>query len=76
MKANIEKILTEIGDSNEALEELVIMFGKNKDYLNKPDEELRDELRNSITALEKEHFIKMCMGVGAIEYNESKISEY
>ena len=76
MKANIEKVLTEIGDYNETLVELVVMFGKNKEYKNKTNEELRDELRNSITEVEKEHFIKMCMGVGAIEYDESKITEY
>ena len=76
MKANIEKVLTEIGDSFESLKELVVMFSKNKEYESKTIEQLRDELRNSITEEEKEHFIKMCMGVGAIGYDESKIKEY
>ncbi len=76
MKANIEKVLKEIGESHNTLVELVVMFGQNKDYQNKTKEELRNELRNSIMETDKESFIKMCMGVGAIEYNESKISEY
>ncbi|MCX6335849.1 MAG: hypothetical protein NT153_00965 [Bacteroidetes bacterium] len=76
MKANIEKVLTEIGSSNESLAELVVMFGINREYENKTDEELRDELRNSITEVKKDDFIKMCMGIGAIEYDESKITIY
>ena len=76
MKANIEKVLTEIGDSRGTLEELVVMFGQPNDYENKTLEELREVLRNSIEKEEKEHFVQMCMGVGAIEYNEGKISEY
>ncbi len=76
MSANIEKVLTEIGDSNETLVELVVMFGKNKEYKNRTNEELRDELRNSITEVEKENFIKMCMGIGAIEFDEKNLNKY
>ena len=76
MKANIEKVLTEINDSRESLVELVVMFGQNKEYENKTNEELRNELRNSIMESGKENFVKMCMGVGAIEYDELKINEY
>ena len=76
MKANIEKVLKEIGNSRGSLEELVVMFGQSDNYENKTIEELREVLRNSIEEGEKEKFVQMCMGVGAIEYNEQKISEY
>lgn len=76
MKANIEKVLTEISDSRDSLVELVVMFGQNNEYENKTNEELRNELRNSIMESGKEHFVKMCMGVGALEYDESRINEY
>jgi len=76
MKANIEKVLKEIGDSRGSLEELVVLLGQPNDYEDKTLEELREILRNSIEEGEKEKFVQMCMGVGAIEYNEQKISEY
>lgn len=76
MNANIEKVLTEIGDSHDTLVELVVMFGQNKEFENRSNEDLRNELRTSITEQGKEHFIKMCMGVGAIEYDETKINTY
>lgn len=76
MKADIEKVLSEIGESNQTLVELVVMFGLNKEFDNKTNEELRNELRNSIVESKKEYFVKMCMGIGAIEYDESGIHNY
>jgi hypothetical protein len=76
MKANIEKVLTEINNSRDSLVELVVMFGKNKEYENKTNEDLRNELRNSIMESGKDNFVKMCMGIGVIEYDESKINKY
>lgn len=76
MKANIEKLLKEIGENRSSLEELVVMFGKDKNYENMTIENLQSVLRNSITIDEKEKFIQMCMGIGVIEYDENKISDY
>ncbi|NBC24231.1 MAG: hypothetical protein GVX78_01275 [Bacteroidetes bacterium] len=76
MNADIEKVLNEIGDSHRTLAKLVVMFSKNANWEDKSCEELRDVFRDSIKESNKEHFVKMCMGVGAIEYDENKLLEY
>ncbi len=76
MKANIEKVLKEIGNNRKSLEELVVMFGEDKDYESKSIEDLKSVLRISIKEHNKEKFIQMCMGIGVIEYDENRISDY
>ena len=81
MKTDIEKVLKEIGDDRHGLGDLIMNFGKPEEikmqeWWNAPIEVLQDNLRNNVQQKDKEDFIRLAMGVGAIEYNEQKISEY
>ena len=81
MKADIEKLLKEIGNDRHGLGDLIMHYGKPEEieiqeWWNAPIEMLQDNLRNNVQQEDKENFIRLAMGVGAIEYNEGKISEY
>jgi len=81
MKADIEKLLKEIGNDRHGLGDLIMHFGKPEEiemqeWWNAPIEVLQDNLRNNVQQEAKKEVIRLAMGVGAIEYNESKISEY
>jgi len=81
MKADIEKLLKEIGNDRHGLGDLIIHFGKPEEiemqeWWNAPIKVLQDNLRNNVQQEAKKEVIRLAMGVGAIEYNESKISEY
>jgi len=81
MKADIEKVLKEIGNDRHGLSDLIMHYGnpeeiKMKEWRNAPIDVLQDNLRNHVKQEDKEGFIRLAMGIGAIEYNEEKISEY
>ena len=81
MKADIEKLLKEIGNDRHGLGDLIMHYGKPEEiemqeWWNAPIEVLQDNLRNNVQQEVKENLIRLAMGVGAIEYNEGKISEY
>jgi len=81
MKANIEKLLKEIGNDRHGLSDLIIHYGKPEEFemqewWNAPIEELKNNLRNNVKSEDKKDLILLAMGIGAIENNESKISEY
>lgn len=81
MKADIEKVLKEIGNDRHGLSDLIMHYGnleeiKMQEWWNAPITVLQDNLRNNVKQEDKEGFILLAMGVGAIEYNEQKKSEY
>ena len=81
MKADIEKVLKEIGNDRHGLSDLIMHYGnpeeiEMEEWENVPINVLQDNLRNNVQQEDKEDFIRLAMGVGAIEYDESKISEY
>lgn len=81
MKADIEKLLAEIGDDRHGLGDLIMHFGNieeivTKEWWEAPIETLRDILRNNVKQNDKESFILLAMGVGAIKNDTSKVSEY
>lgn len=81
MKTNIEKLLEEIGNDRHGLSDLIIHYGNPEEFemqewWNAPIEELKDNLRKNVKPEDKKDLILLAMGVGAIENNESKISEY
>lgn len=81
MKADIEKVLKEIGNDRHGLSDLITHYGnpeeiKMQEWWNAPINVLQDNLRNHVKQEDKEGFIRLAMGVGAIEYNEKKIPEY
>ena len=81
MKANIEKLLEEIGNDRHGLSDLIMHYGnpeefENQEWWNAPIEEVKDNLRKNIKNEDKKDLVLLAMGIGAIEYNESKISEY
>jgi len=81
MKADIEKVLKEIGNDRHGLSDLIIHYGnpeeiKMEEWWNAPIDVLQDNLRDNVQQEDKEDFIRLAMGVGAIEHNEGKISEY
>ncbi|MDR0437079.1 MAG: hypothetical protein LBH22_02115 [Bacteroidales bacterium] len=81
MKADIEKLLKEIGNDRHGLSDLIMHFGNPEEiemegWWNAPIEVLQDNLRKNVQQEDKEELIRLAMGVGAIEHNESKISEY
>ena len=81
MKANIEKLLKEIGNDRHGLSDLIMHFGKPdefemQEWWNAPIEALKDNLRNNVQSKDKKDLILLAMGIGAIENDESKISEY
>ena len=81
MKANIEKLLKEIGDNRHGLSDLIMRYGNPEEFemqewWNTPIEELKDNLRNNVKPEDKKDLILLAMGVGAIEYDERKVVEY
>lgn len=81
MKVNIEKLLEEIGNDRHGLSDLIIHYGNPEEFemqewWNAPIEELKDNLRKNVKPEDKKDLILLAMGVGAIENNESKITEY
>ena len=81
MKADIEKILKEIGNDRHGLSDLIMHYGnpeaiKMQEWRNAPIDVLQDNLRNNVQQEDKEDFIRLAMGIGTIEYDENKISEY
>ena len=81
MKADIEKVLKEIGNDRHGLGDLIMHYGnpeeiKMQEWWNASINVLQDNLRNNVQQEDKEDFIRLAMGIGAIEYDESKISEY
>jgi hypothetical protein len=49
---------------------------KMEDWWNAPIEVLQGNLRKNVKPEDKKDLIRLAMSVGAIEYDESKISEY
>lgn len=47
-----------------------------EEWWNAPIDVLQDNLRHNIKPEDKKDLIFLAMGVGAIKYNESKVSEY
>jgi hypothetical protein len=81
MKADIEKLLKEIGNDRHGLCDLIMHYGNPEEieieeWWNAPIEVLQDNLRNNVQEEDKADLILLAMGVGAIEYDERKISEY
>jgi hypothetical protein len=81
MKANIEKLLKEIGNDRHGLGDLIVHYGnpeeiEMQEWWNAPIEVLQDNLRNNILPENKKDLVLLAMGIGAIKYNESKVSEY
>ena len=81
MKVNIEKLLEEIGNDRHGLSDLIMHYGNPEEFemqewWNAPIEVLRDNLRKNVKPKDKNDLILLAMGVGAIKYDESKVSEY
>ena len=81
MTVNIEKLLKEIGDDRHGLGDLIMHYGnpeeiEMEDWWDAPIEVLQDNLRKNVKPEDKKDLILLAMGVGAIKYDESKISEY
>ena len=81
MKADIEKLLKEIGNNRHGLGDLVMYYGNPKEiemevWWEAPIEVLQDNLRNNVKQEDKKKLTLLAMGVGAIKYDESKVSDY
>jgi len=81
MKADIEKLLKAIGNDRHGLGDLIIHFGnpeeiEMEEWWNAPIEVLQENLRQNVKQEDKKDLILLAMGVGAISYDESKVSEY
>jgi hypothetical protein len=81
MLADIEKLLKEIGNDRHGLGDLIMHYGnpeeiEMEDWWEAPIEVLQDNLRKNVKPEEKKDLILLAMGVSAIEYDESKVSEY
>jgi len=81
MKADLEKLLKENVNDRHGLSDLIVHYGnpeeiEMQEWWNAPIEVLQDNLRNNVKPEDKKDLVRLAMGVGAIEYDESKISEY
>jgi|GEM_PF-3061977 len=81
MKADIEKLLKAIGNDRHGLGDLIIHYGnpeeiEMEEWWNAPIEVLQENLRQNVKQEDKKDLILLAMGVGAISYDESKVSEY
>jgi hypothetical protein len=81
MKTDIEKLLSAIGNDRHGLSDLILHYGKldeikMEEWWEAPIEVLQNNLRQNVKPEDREGLILLAMGVGAIEYDESKVSEY
>ena len=81
MKADIEKLLKAIGNDRHGLGDLIMHYGNPEEigiqeWWEAPIKTLQDNLRHNVKPEDKKGLILLAMGVGAIENDESKVSEY
>lgn len=81
MKTDIEKLLNEIGNDRHGLSDLIMHYGNPgefdlQEWWNAPIEELKNNLRKNLKPEDKKDLVLLAMGIGAIENDESKLSEY
>ena len=81
MKTDIEKLLKAIGNDRHGLADLIMHYGnpeeiRMQEWWNAPIEMLKDNLRSNVKPEDKKDLILLAMGVGAIKYDENKVSEY